>query len=161
MHFHGQKTSRQNRYKSIFEDSCHKRTMVFRLLSLVLFFTPDVHLRELKKVWTDEVIIEEIWRSFMQKLVSEWAELVLYVSCAFFLSWKGTTSQPPSQLSCLLQMSHLLLSQALSHQGIQREGSKHLLLKLQVPYHWCSVSGVSLPAFCSSAAIVQWGRRTL
>ena len=83
-HFHGQKTSRQNRYKSIYEDtSCHKRTIVFRLLSLVLFFTPDVHLRELKRVWTDELVIEEIWRSFMQKLVTEWVEFVLYVSCAF------------------------------------------------------------------------------
>jgi len=78
MHFHGQKTSRLNRYKSIYEDSCHKRTKVFRLLSLTLFFTPDVHLRELKKVWADELIIEETWRSFMQKLVSEWVEFVLY-----------------------------------------------------------------------------------
>src|SRR6266852_2260493 len=83
IHFHGQKTSRQNRYRSIFEDSCHKRTIIFRLLSLILFFTPDVHLRELKRVWTDELIIEEKWRSFIQKLVSEWVEFVLYVSCAF------------------------------------------------------------------------------
>jgi hypothetical protein len=83
MHFHGQKTSRLNRYKSIYEDSCHKRTKVFRLLSLTLFFTPDVHLRELKKVWADELIIEETWRSFMQKLVSEWVEFVLYVSWDF------------------------------------------------------------------------------
>ena len=83
MHFHGQKTSRQSRYKSIYEDGCHKRTKVFPLLSLILFFTPDVHLRELKRVWADELIIEEVWRSFVQKLVSEWEEFVLYVSCAF------------------------------------------------------------------------------
>lgn len=83
MHFHGQKTSRQSRYKSIYKDSCHKRTKVFRLLSLVLFFTPDVHLRELKRVWADELIIEETWMSFVQKLVSEWEEFVLYVSRAF------------------------------------------------------------------------------
>lgn len=83
MHFHGQKTSRQSRYKSIYKDSFHKRTKVFRLLSLILFFTPDVHLRELKRVWADELIIEETWRSFVQKLVSEWGEFVLYVSRAF------------------------------------------------------------------------------
>jgi hypothetical protein len=82
MHFHGQKTSRQNRYKSIYKDSCHKRTKLFRLLSLILFFTPDVHLRELKRVWADELVIEEIWRGFVQKLVSEWVEFVLYVSYA-------------------------------------------------------------------------------
>lgn len=95
MHFHGQKTSRQSRYKSIYEDGCHKRTKVFPLLSLILFFTPDVHLRELKRVWADELIIEEVWRSFVQKLVSEWEEFVLYVSCAFcFLEIKSTTLTP-------------------------------------------------------------------
>jgi hypothetical protein len=47
-----------------------------------LFFTPDVHLRELKKVWADEIVIEEVWRNFMKELVSEWVEFVLYVSFA-------------------------------------------------------------------------------
>ena len=83
VHFHGQKTSRQSRYKSIYEDNCHKRSKFFRLFSPILFFTPDVHLRELKRVWADELIIEETWRSFIQKLVSEWVEFVLYVSYAF------------------------------------------------------------------------------
>ena len=77
IHFHGQKTSRQSRYRSIYKDSYHKRTKIFRLISLILFFAPDVHLRELERVWTDELIIEDIW---CQKLVSEWVELVLYVS---------------------------------------------------------------------------------
>ena len=96
MHFHGQKTSRQSSNKSIYEDSCHKRTKVFRLLSPILFFTPDVHLRELKKVWADELIIEEIWRNFMQKLVSEWMEFVLYVSghSVFLRLRKRTTLTP-------------------------------------------------------------------
>jgi hypothetical protein len=81
VHFHGQKTSRQSRYKSIYKDGGHKRTKPFRVLSVILFFTPDVHLRELRRVWADELIIEEVWRNFMQKLVSEWMEFVLYVSC--------------------------------------------------------------------------------
>ena len=100
VHFHGQKTSRLDRYKTIYKDSAsgHKRrTYPFLLLSMILFFTPDVHLRELKKVWADELIIEEVWRNFMQKLISEWLEFVLYVSyaslylrpkCAVFLLHK-------------------------------------------------------------------------
>jgi hypothetical protein len=32
-----------------------------------LFFTLDVHLRELKKVWTDELVIEEVWKNFHGK----------------------------------------------------------------------------------------------
>ncbi|KAF8478376.1 hypothetical protein DFH94DRAFT_53546 [Russula ochroleuca] len=78
VHFHGQKTSRQNRYKSIYHDSGHKRTIPFRLVSVILFFSPDAHLRELKKVWADESIFEGVWRDFMQKLVSEWTDFVLY-----------------------------------------------------------------------------------
>ena len=85
-HFHGQKISRLDRYKSIYKDSGHKRTKPFKLLSIILFFTPDVHLRELRKVWADKVVIEEVWKNFMQKLISEWMEFVLYVSwVSFFL----------------------------------------------------------------------------
>ena len=92
VHFHGQKTSRLDRYKSIYEDGGHKRTIPFILLSMILFFTPDVHLRELKRVWADELIIEEVWRNFMQKLISEWVEFVLYVSCTALSSrLKGRT----------------------------------------------------------------------
>ena len=125
IHFHGQKTSRQSRYKSIFRESGHKRTKGFRVLSLILFFTPDVHLRELKRVWADELIIEEIWRNFMQKLVSEWVEFVLYVSCVFcFLEINNENrfgTKTDSQLLCSLQMSHFLPSRAslLSQQRVQ------------------------------------------
>ena len=91
IHFHGQKNPRLNRH--IYKNTYHKRAIVFRLLSLILFFTPDVHLRELERVWADELNIEEIWRSFMQKLVSEWVEFVLYVSCTFvFLGLRESTT---------------------------------------------------------------------
>ena len=80
MHFHGQKTSRQNRYKSIYKGSRRRRTILIRILSPILFFFPDVHLRELEKLWTDKIIVEALWREFMQKLVSEWTDFVLYVS---------------------------------------------------------------------------------
>ncbi|KAI0293524.1 hypothetical protein BC826DRAFT_910535, partial [Russula brevipes] len=80
VHFHGQKTSRRDRNKSIYAGDGHKRTKTFRVFSLFLFFTPDVHLRELKKVWTDELVIEEVWKNFMEKLISEWVEFVLYAT---------------------------------------------------------------------------------
>jgi hypothetical protein len=54
---------------------------------VILFFTPDVHLRELKNVWADDIIIEEVWRNFMQKLISEWIEFVLYVSFVSLLDF--------------------------------------------------------------------------
>jgi hypothetical protein len=60
---------------------------------VILFFTPDVHLRELKKMWADELVIEEVWRNSMQRLVSEWMEFVLYVSFAsLFLKFKRSAT---------------------------------------------------------------------
>ncbi|KAH9020473.1 hypothetical protein EDB85DRAFT_522627 [Lactarius pseudohatsudake] len=78
MHFHGQKSSRLDCYKSIYKDSRRKRTMLVRILSPILFFFPDVHLLELEKVWTDKIVVQALWKEFMQKLVSEWTEFVLY-----------------------------------------------------------------------------------
>ncbi len=54
--------------------------MLVRILSPILFFFPDIHLLELEKVWTDKIVVEALWKEFMQKLVSEWTEFVLYVS---------------------------------------------------------------------------------
>jgi len=79
VHFHGQKTSRLNRCKSIYKGAGQKRTILVWLFSPFLFFLPDVHLRELAKVWADEVIIEEVWKNFMERLISEWLEFILYV----------------------------------------------------------------------------------
>ena len=39
---------------------------------------------ELDKVWTDGVIIERAWKSFMDKLLNEWNDLILWVR---FRSW--------------------------------------------------------------------------
>jgi hypothetical protein len=82
VHFHGQKTSRQSRKKSIYKDVDHKRTKPFRVLTVILFFIPDAYLRELKEVSVDDIIVEEVWRNLTIKLVSEWMDFVLYVSCA-------------------------------------------------------------------------------
>ena len=83
VHFHGQQTSRQDCYKSIYKDSSRKHSATFQLLSFLLFFFPEAHLRELEKLWTDEIIVEALWKEFMQKLVSEWTEFVLYASPRF------------------------------------------------------------------------------
>ncbi|KAH9005403.1 hypothetical protein EDB86DRAFT_2825063 [Lactarius hatsudake] len=100
LHFHGQKASRQDRYKSIYKGSRRNRTMLVQILSPILFFFPDVHLLELQKVWTDEIVVEALWREFMQKLVSEWAEFVLYSTVMLaanvaFLAIPGVIIPPP------------------------------------------------------------------
>ncbi|KAH9071193.1 hypothetical protein EDB83DRAFT_321597 [Lactarius deliciosus] len=100
LHFHGQKCSRQDRYKSIYKGSSRKRTILVRTLSPILFFFPDIHLVELEKVWTDEIVVEALWKEFMQKLVSEWTEFVLYSTVMLaanvaFLAIPGVIIAPP------------------------------------------------------------------
>ncbi|KAH8995332.1 hypothetical protein EDB92DRAFT_196178 [Lactarius akahatsu] len=100
LHFHGQKGSRQDRYKSIYKGSSRKRTILVRILSPILFFFPDIHLVELEKVWTDEIVVEALWKEFMQKLVSEWTEFVLYSTVMLaanvaFLAIPGVIIAPP------------------------------------------------------------------
>jgi len=53
----------------------------------VLFLAPEVHLQDIRKLWTDEIIIETVWKSFMTKLVGEWEELILWVC-------RGAASKP-------------------------------------------------------------------
>ncbi|KAI0306292.1 hypothetical protein B0F90DRAFT_1814217 [Multifurca ochricompacta] len=101
------KTSRLDRYQSIYQGDPRKPTKLIQILSPILFFAPDVHLRELQKVWTDEIIVEVIWKEFMQKLVSEWTELVLYSTVMLatnvaFLAIQGIstgTTASPAQIA--------------------------------------------------------------
>ncbi|KAH9165140.1 hypothetical protein EDB89DRAFT_2136138 [Lactarius sanguifluus] len=46
-------------------------------LSPALFLAPEGYLRELEKVWVDEVIIEVTWRNFISGLLKEWEQLIL------------------------------------------------------------------------------------
>ncbi|KAH8998311.1 hypothetical protein EDB86DRAFT_831279 [Lactarius hatsudake] len=67
LHFHGQKTSRQDRYKSIYKDGHRKRTILIRIFSPILFFFPDAYLRELQKLWMDKIIVEALWKESTQR----------------------------------------------------------------------------------------------
>jgi hypothetical protein len=53
--------------------------MFISLLSPLLFLAPEVHLREMEKLWTDDIIIESVWKKFMSKLLGEWNDLILWV----------------------------------------------------------------------------------
>lgn len=75
--FHGQQSARLEREKTVYADASQERTLLITLLSPLLFLSPEVHLRELEKLWTDEIIIERVWKSFMTKLLEEWGELIL------------------------------------------------------------------------------------
>jgi hypothetical protein len=58
----------------------------------VLFLAPEVHLKEVEKLWTDEIIIETVWKSFMTKLLGEWEELILWVCMVPHPNWNSPAS---------------------------------------------------------------------
>ena len=53
--------------------------MLITLLSPLLFLAPEARLREMERLWTDELIIEPVWRSFVSKLLGEWEGVILWV----------------------------------------------------------------------------------
>jgi hypothetical protein len=133
VHFHGQKTSRQDRNKSIYAGDGHKRTKAFRVLSLILFFTPDVHLRELKKVWTDELVIEEVWKNFMERLISEWVDFVLYVSYApIYLTFKYVHHVDPQHWQATVMLAANVGFLAIQPINVQAEAASSISLVFSI-----------------------------
>jgi len=114
-HFHGQRTSRLDRHKTIYEDGNRKCTILIRLFSPILFYAPDAHLRELSKVWADEVVIKEVWKNFMERLVSEWVEFVLYSTVMLaanvaFLAIQGVVPQNDTSAAQIASSISLVFS---------------------------------------------------
>ena len=56
-----------------------ERSLLITILSPLLFLAPEGHLREMETLWTDEVIIEADWKSFITKMLAEWEGVILWV----------------------------------------------------------------------------------
>ncbi|KAH9074152.1 hypothetical protein EDB83DRAFT_2515916 [Lactarius deliciosus] len=78
LYIHGQQHARLIRNQTVYSGENQKRSLLITLLSPMLFLAPEVHLQDINKLWTDEIIIETVWKSFMSKLVGEWEELILW-----------------------------------------------------------------------------------
>ncbi|KAF8256627.1 hypothetical protein EI94DRAFT_277482 [Lactarius quietus] len=78
LYVHGQHHARLVKHHTVYSGSKKPRSLLITLLSLVLFLAPEVHLKEVEKLWTDEIIIERVWKTFMTKLLGEWEELILW-----------------------------------------------------------------------------------
>jgi hypothetical protein len=79
LYFHGQKHARLVRHETVYDRPQHERTKLIKLLSPLFFYAPEVHLREVERLWTDDVVIETVWKTFMTKLLGEWEDVILWV----------------------------------------------------------------------------------
>ncbi|KAI0250653.1 hypothetical protein BJV78DRAFT_1393295 [Lactifluus subvellereus] len=78
LYFHGQRHARLVRDQTVYNKPKRERTLLITLLSPLLFFAPEVHLRDVERLWTNDVIIETVWKSFMTKLLGEWEDVILW-----------------------------------------------------------------------------------
>jgi hypothetical protein len=64
----------------VYDKPKRERTLLITFLSPLFLFAPEVHLRDVERLWTDDVIIETVWKSFMTKLLGEWEDVILWVT---------------------------------------------------------------------------------
>jgi hypothetical protein len=67
------------RDQTVYDRPKRERSLLITILSPLLFLAPEVHLREMEKLWTDEVIIESVWQNFMITMLKEWKNVILWV----------------------------------------------------------------------------------
>ncbi|KAE9391512.1 hypothetical protein BT96DRAFT_304191 [Gymnopus androsaceus JB14] len=79
-HFHGEPAARLEFSMSVFSrpNSTTCIPVWFRFLSAVCFHTPHQHLKQIKYMFTDNLLNHPRCEQFIQKLVSEWTDLTLY-----------------------------------------------------------------------------------
>jgi hypothetical protein len=63
----------------VYENPKRERSLLITFLSPFLFLAPEEHLRKMELLWTDEVIIESVWKDLMNTLLAEWHDVVLWV----------------------------------------------------------------------------------
>ncbi|KAJ7678836.1 hypothetical protein B0H14DRAFT_3063488 [Mycena olivaceomarginata] len=77
--FHGEPCARLEKERSVF-GHITTRSLIFRILGLLLFNAPWTHLRALEEVWVDEKVSVAPWRRIVDTLCIEWQELILYAT---------------------------------------------------------------------------------
>lgn len=71
--------ARLDREQSVHPMEPQPRTLLISIFSPLFFFAPEVHLMEFEKIWTDEILNNQTWKPFINKLLVEWQEFVLLV----------------------------------------------------------------------------------
>lgn len=79
INLYGQRGARLDRDQSIHGSIVNPRTLLVTILSPVLFWAPNDHLRALEKIWVDNIVHHGPWIRFIEKLNTEWQDFILFV----------------------------------------------------------------------------------
>jgi hypothetical protein len=78
LNFHGQNGARLDRYSSVHGDVV-PRTWLIAIVSPLLFFAPDIILRDFENIWVDSMVALNSWKTFLPKLSGNWQEFTISV----------------------------------------------------------------------------------
>ncbi|KAG0699793.1 hypothetical protein DFH29DRAFT_1001648 [Suillus ampliporus] len=126
VNFCGQPGARLNADQSLYGDSSpHLKKILFRVMNIVLFGSPDAYSKAIHNVWVDYTIVQRRWKNFINRLNSEWngytifSTVMLAVDISFF-AVQSVQTQPPvmivSYMSTLCAMGSLVVSLILAGQ---------------------------------------------
>ncbi|KAK7435516.1 hypothetical protein VKT23_019638 [Stygiomarasmius scandens] len=109
IYFHGQPAVRLDFDKSVHETpDVPMQSWLLKLLSPLMFSTPDIYYNALDRIWVDRMIHQASWDRFINGMKDEWQELILFgtvllnANVAFLAIQSIDTDQPqrsPAQIS--------------------------------------------------------------
>ncbi|KAF8884903.1 hypothetical protein CPB84DRAFT_1850531 [Gymnopilus junonius] len=110
LQLHGERYARLNAEQSIHPE--RPKTILMKLLSPLLLYGPEVHLRKLKEISVDLLVKGHRWTSFLQEVTDEWKEFTLYATVllnanvAFLAIQSVDGSAPPHSRSAMQRASY-------------------------------------------------------
>ncbi|KAF9235394.1 hypothetical protein BU15DRAFT_64913 [Melanogaster broomeanus] len=97
----GQPTARLDADQSIYATtSSHQRvSLLLRMLNPFLFRSPEAHLRTIRRMWVDEMVVRPRWKNFIDLLNKEWNQFTIFATVILavdvsFLAIPGVLNTP-------------------------------------------------------------------
>jgi hypothetical protein len=173
LNFYGQPEARLNRDDSVHGHWTNRRTWFIKSISLFLFSAPDVHLRNLQKMWVDGIMHKAVWEESMRKVTDEWREFILYstvllnANVAFLaINSVDTNRDPyrsPAQISSYFSISTSIGSIILGLILVRQNQTKHRETASDVQgflqnwaHPWLGLETLAI-MFSLPYALLMWG----
>ena len=71
--------ARLNRNQSIHPTSERQRTLFMTVVSPLVLYGAEAHLKRLQEISTDYLVNEILWKEMMGRITDEWREFTIYV----------------------------------------------------------------------------------
>ena len=77
--------ARLNRNQSIHPTSERQRTLFMTVVSPLVLYGAEAHLKRLQEISTDYLVNEILWKEMMGRITDEWREFTIYVRFLYIL----------------------------------------------------------------------------